>query len=225
MISYGSKGYLVQSSYGYSAAFDPDGNKTQEFKGSGNHFGNFLDAVVAGDPSLLNSDALCGHLSAGLSHIGNISYYLGEKNKVSVAELKEQVKQIKSLDDNVATLDRIVEKTEAYGVDLKRTPFSIGPVVEVRSRNGNVPGQRRRRRHGYPGIPISLRGAEAGRRVIRSASPSQITECSTVEGQAGPHASCIGRESRAPNGSPASFALPQSSGANLCNLQSLRRIN
>ncbi len=131
VIVYGSKGYLVQSSYGKSAAFDPDGNKTHDFTGSGNHFGNFLDAVVANDPELLNANALCGHLSAGLSHVGNISYYLGESNKVSVDELKEKVKQIKSLDDNVATLERIVEKTEAYGVDLKRTPFSIGPLLKM----------------------------------------------------------------------------------------------
>ena len=130
VIAYGTTGYLVQSSYTYSAAFDLEGNKTREFKGGGNHFGNFLDAVVAGDPSLLNSDALSGHLSAGLSHIGNISYYLGEKNKISVADLKERVKGIKSLDDNVATLERIVEKTEKYGVDLKRTPFSIGPLLK-----------------------------------------------------------------------------------------------
>jgi predicted dehydrogenase len=130
VIAYGTKGYLVQSSYGYSAAFDLEGNKTRDFSGSANHFGNFLDAVVANDPSRLNSDALCGHLSAGLSHIGNISYYLGEKNKIPVAELKEQVKQIKSLDDNVATLERIVEKTEKYGVDLKRTPFSLGPLLK-----------------------------------------------------------------------------------------------
>ena len=130
VIAYGTTGYLVQSSYTYSAAFDLEGNKTREFKGGGNHFGNFLDAVVAGDSSLLNSDALCGHLSAGLSHIGNISYYLGEKNKISVADLKERVKEIKSLDDNVATLERIVEKTEKYGVDLERTPFSIGPLLK-----------------------------------------------------------------------------------------------
>jgi hypothetical protein len=130
VISYGTKGYVVQSSYTYSAAFDLEGNKIKEFKGDGNHFGNFLDAVQANDPSRLNSDALCGHLSAGLSHIGNISYYLGEEHKVSVEELKALVKQIKSLDDNAATLERIVAKTEKYGVDLKRTPFSIGPLLK-----------------------------------------------------------------------------------------------
>lgn len=131
VIVHGSKGYLVQSSYTKSAAFDLEGNKIKDFGGSGNHFGNFLDASIAGDPSLLNADAHEGHLSAGMSHVGNISYYLGENNKVSTSELREQVGKIKSLDDNLATFDRIIEKTENYGVDLKRTPFSIGPLLKM----------------------------------------------------------------------------------------------
>ncbi len=131
VIVHGTKGYLVQSEYGKSAAFDLDGTLMKKFSGGGNHFGNFLDAVLADDTSLLNADARCGHLSAGMSHVGNISYYLGEDNKVSVDELKGEVKKIKSLDDNVATLERIVEKTEKYGVDLKRTPFSIGPLLKM----------------------------------------------------------------------------------------------
>jgi predicted dehydrogenase len=131
VICYGSKGYHVQSGHGRSVAFDLEGNPTHVFEGSGNHFGNFVDAVLAGDPTLLHADARCGHLSAGMCHVGNISYYLGEENKVSIDELAEQVKRIKSLDDNVATLERIVEKTEAYGVDLKRTPLSIGPLLKM----------------------------------------------------------------------------------------------
>jgi predicted dehydrogenase len=131
VIVHGSKGFLVQSRYEYSAAFDLEGNKIREFVGGGNHFGNFLDAVVANDPSLLAADARCGHLSAGMSHVGNISYYLGEENKVSVDELLQQIQKIKSLDDNGATLDRIVEKTRAYGVDLQHTPFSIGPLLTM----------------------------------------------------------------------------------------------
>jgi hypothetical protein len=130
VIVHGSSGYLVQSSYTSSAAFDLEGNKTHDFTGGGNHFGTFLDAVIAGDPSKLTADARCGHLSAGLSHIGNISYYLGEQNKVPVAQLQEQVATLKSQDNNVATLERIVEKTEKYGVDLNRTPFSIGPLLQ-----------------------------------------------------------------------------------------------
>ena len=130
MIVYGSEGYLVQSSYSYSAAFDLDGNKFKEFKGGSNHFSNFLDAVEARDSSILNSDARCGHLSAGLAHIGNISYYLGEDNKVSPEEAKEVLKDVKSEDDNVETLERTVEHLRDNGVDLEKTPISLGPLLK-----------------------------------------------------------------------------------------------
>ena len=130
VVVYGSEGYLVQAKYTYSAAFDLEGNKTKEFKGDGNHFGNFLDAVQAGDPSMLNSDARCGHLSAGLSHVGNISYYLGEKNKVSLDEARKILAGVKSLDDNPRTLDRVVEHLQTNGVDLAKTRLSMGPLLK-----------------------------------------------------------------------------------------------
>ena len=41
------------------------------------------------------------------------------------------MQKIKSLDDNGATFERIVEKTRKYGVDLERTPFSIGPLLKI----------------------------------------------------------------------------------------------
>lgn len=130
VVVYGTTGYLVQAKYTYSAAFDLEGNMTKEFKGDGNHFGNFLDAVQADDPSMLNSDARCGHLSAGLSHVGNISYYLGEKNKVSVDEARKILAGVKSLDDNGQTLDRVVGHLETNGVDLAKNPLSMGPVLK-----------------------------------------------------------------------------------------------
>ncbi|MEZ6078270.1 MAG: hypothetical protein R3C56_22115 [Pirellulaceae bacterium] len=43
-------------------------------------------------------------MSAAISHLGNISYYLGEKNHASPDELRTALKGIKSLDDNSATL-------------------------------------------------------------------------------------------------------------------------
>jgi len=41
------------------------------------HYQNFIDAVRAGDPKLLNCDVLEGHLSSTLPHLGNISYRTG----------------------------------------------------------------------------------------------------------------------------------------------------
>ncbi|GHT17496.1 NADH-dependent dehydrogenase [Planctomycetales bacterium] len=130
VIVYGSTGYVVQSAYDYSAAYDLEGNRTKEFKGSGNHYRNFIDAVIANAPDKVTAPARCGALSAALSHLGNISYYLGEKNKVSVEEIREGLKAVKSLDDTNATVDRTVEHLKANGVNLSKTPLSLGPSLE-----------------------------------------------------------------------------------------------
>ncbi|MCL2348533.1 MAG: Gfo/Idh/MocA family oxidoreductase [Planctomycetaceae bacterium] len=130
-VIYGSEGYLVQSSYNYSAAFDKEGKKTKEFKGGDDrlHFNNFIEAIRKNNPSHLAADAECGALSAGISHLGNISWYLGETNKVSVDDARKTLAEVKSLDDNGETLDRMAAHLEANGVDLKKTPISMGPLL------------------------------------------------------------------------------------------------
>jgi len=155
VLVYGKNGYAIQGSakgqsYSYAAAYDLNGKLIREFKGGGNivetqttgatttfpasdamHYGNFVEAVLTNNPGILNADARCGALSAAVSHLGNISYYLGEKNKVSVAELKKSLESIKSFDDNAVTLARTVEHLEANGVDLKRTPLALGPMLKI----------------------------------------------------------------------------------------------
>lgn len=131
VIAYGSEGYMVQRDYDRSFAFDLEGNLIKSFTGGGDHYKNFIDAVEKGDPSMLNSDARCGALSAALSHLGNISYYLGENNKLSVGELRKKIAEVKSLDDNEQTLDRTLEHLEANGVDLKKYPVSLGPLLKI----------------------------------------------------------------------------------------------
>ena len=133
VIFYGSEGYIAQTSYSYCQAFDKDMKPIKEFKAKNvgdAHFANFIDACVSRDYSNLNADAMTGHLSAGVSHLGNISYYLGEKNSASAEELKQELGKITSLDDNEVTLRRTVEHLIANGVDLKKTPLSLGPHLE-----------------------------------------------------------------------------------------------
>jgi len=83
---YGSKGWLW---------IEGDGQKWQSYLGPGNekgpggdtsaqdkgpnaggmpHYQNFVDAIRANNPKLLNCDILEGHLSSTLPHLGNISY-------------------------------------------------------------------------------------------------------------------------------------------------------
>ena len=133
VVAYGSEGYLVQVNYGLCVAYDLDGNVIKEFKGGSDrfHFDNFITAVINHDYASLNADARCGHLSAGLSHIGNISYYLGEDNKVSVDEARKIVADIPGNDDNLDTFDRTIEHLKDNKVDLEKYPISMGRALKM----------------------------------------------------------------------------------------------
>lgn len=132
VIAYGSEGYLIQQNYGLTIVFDNDGKEVLRFEGGNDdfHFNNFVDCVIAGTPEKLNADAQAGHLSAGLSHLGNISYYLGEKNLVSAEEAGKILAGVKSNDDNAETLKRTIAHLEKNGVDLKKYPISMGEMLE-----------------------------------------------------------------------------------------------
>ncbi|MBR2005421.1 MAG: Gfo/Idh/MocA family oxidoreductase [Thermoguttaceae bacterium] len=133
VVAYGAEGYVVQVNYGYCVAYDLEGNVIKEFKGGRdlNHFRNFLDAVKNDDYASLNADARCGHLSAALSHLGNISYYLGEENKVSPDEAKKVLEAVPGNDDNVETLGRTLAHLQKNGVDLAKTPISMGRMLKI----------------------------------------------------------------------------------------------
>jgi predicted dehydrogenase len=80
-IIYGSEGYLVCPSYDKAAAYTPDGELIRKFEGSGDHVGNFVAAVRANKPELLNADISEGHVSSALCHVANISYRLGSEQE------------------------------------------------------------------------------------------------------------------------------------------------
>jgi len=130
VIFYGTKGTLVQRTYTECTAYDLDGNKIKDFKGGGDHFGNFVEAVKSRKAESLSSDAFQGHLSAALAHLANISYYIGENNKVSPAEAKAILEKVKSRDDNVETLNRTIAHFKDNGVDLDKYPMSMGPLLK-----------------------------------------------------------------------------------------------
>lgn len=130
VVFYGSNGYLAQLSYGECVAYDKDFQVIKKFTGGGNHFGNFVEACNTRNADLLAASALEGHLSAGISHLGNISYYAGEENHVSVKEAEAILSDVKSLDDNAATLHRTVQHLKDNGVDLDKYPLAMGPLLK-----------------------------------------------------------------------------------------------
>ncbi len=54
-------GSLIISSYQAASALDNDGKVVQEFKGGGNHFKNFIEAVQNRTPNTLAAPILQGH--------------------------------------------------------------------------------------------------------------------------------------------------------------------
>ena len=135
-IFYGSEGSVVLTSYSGGAAFDPDGKEIAKFSGSGDHFGNFIDAVIARDPKRLNADILEGHLSCAHSHLANISYYLGEP--ASVDEIRKTLDALKTNEDVADCLDRTLRHLAANNVDLGKTPMSLGPMLKIDVQNETV---------------------------------------------------------------------------------------
>jgi len=124
----GSEGYVGMVG-GASAFFDPAGKLIEKLSGKGDdHFGNFVQAVRSRDRGRLNAEILGGHLSAGLCHLGNISYRLGRQ--ASPKEVLAQLASRKLHDDFRDTFERTREHLAANGVDIEQTRLTLGPWLE-----------------------------------------------------------------------------------------------
>jgi predicted dehydrogenase len=77
-IFYGSEGYMVVHGYDkYETFLGREKKPGPTRKEGGDHYKNFIDAVVARDPKLCNAPVETAHLSSGLAHLGNIAYHTG----------------------------------------------------------------------------------------------------------------------------------------------------
>lgn len=139
VIFYGSDGYAAQGpGYLTGRVFDKNRKVIKEFQhhtdkdGTLNnaHMSNFVDAVVARDASVLNADAMCGHLSASIAHLGNTGYYVGQDNRVSPNDIEGAVEAFGSSDDDLATLQRTLRHLRDNGVKPEVDQLSLGPVLK-----------------------------------------------------------------------------------------------
>lgn len=134
----GTEGYVVISSYTGGAAFDKNGEQIRSFSGGADHYENFLKAVRSGDGKDLTADIEEGHISSALCHTGNISYQLGEV--LNLPQTRERLAAIRSSDDVNETLARTVQHLEANGVQLRETPFQVGPHLAFDPESETFPG-------------------------------------------------------------------------------------
>ena len=119
-------GYVTVKDYKSATAYDKDGKEVHSFTGASNHFENFIDAVRSRNENELHASILEGHRSTALCHTANISYRLGRTQPCEA--MREQIKSDK---EAAATFDRMVEHLAANGVDLTRTPATLGAHLTV----------------------------------------------------------------------------------------------
>jgi hypothetical protein len=126
VIFYGTKGYVVMTSYTAGASFDLEGNLVKKFSGDEDHFGNFISAVKSRKPEELNADIEQGHYSSALCHLGNISMNLGDL--VTADEVKER---FAGNTESLETFGRVSEHLGKNTVDLSKTKLRLGKQLKI----------------------------------------------------------------------------------------------
>ncbi len=119
-------GTVVVPDYTSAKAFDKDGKEMKAWKGSTDHFKNFIDACRSRRVDDLHADILEGHLSSALCHTGNISYRLGKK-----AQPDAIIEQIKGERFASESFGRMTEHLAKNGVDVKKDALTIGPLLKM----------------------------------------------------------------------------------------------
>jgi len=138
VIFYGTEGYVVLTAYDKGVALDKNMDVVRKFKGGGDHFDNFIQAVRSRNAKSLRGDILEGHLSSALCHMGNISYRLGRA--IPAAEVKKRLADVKTNDDALKTFDRVTEHLTANGVKVDQTKMFCGPVLTFDPKTETFPG-------------------------------------------------------------------------------------
>lgn len=88
-IFYGEKGYMVIPNYdSYKTFLGRNREPGPAGKAGGDHYANFVKAVLARDTKLQNGPVEQGHLAAGMAHLANISYKTGRKMNFDPATQK-----------------------------------------------------------------------------------------------------------------------------------------
>jgi len=128
-------GYAMISNYTSvgGQVFSHDGKRIKQFTGPERHFENFIEAVRAGDRSRLTADVLEGHLSTAVSHLGNISYRVGEP--AGPSEMRRRVQECEPFE---AVYDRLLEHLRAHEIDVEAKAVTLGPWLDVDRENERI---------------------------------------------------------------------------------------
>ena len=116
----------IRLSRGGGGAYDKDGKRIHQYKGDGggSHVRNYIEALRSGRRQDLNAEIEVCHFSTAMCHQANASFRAGRNASV------DQVRRnMKIHEDALNTLNDMIEQIDGNGVDLKKTPFVLGPEL------------------------------------------------------------------------------------------------
>ncbi len=121
-------GAVVHCENGYvldGAAYDTKGDLIEKFESDRvDSKQNFIDVMRSRKTGELYTDALEGHLSCGLLHMANISYRTGRK--APSGQIRDIIRGDREFG---SSFDRLLAHLDANGVDLAKTPATLGAML------------------------------------------------------------------------------------------------
>jgi predicted dehydrogenase len=136
------EGFVLHCEGGYFAGlrgggkiYDNAGKELQRFQGDGGagHAANFLAAIRSRRAADLHCPIGEGHVSSAVCHLGNISYRLGQPGNAAAARAAVGGSEFVG-----EALDRVVRSLEGLGLDLDKTPLTLGPWLECDPKSGGI---------------------------------------------------------------------------------------
>ena len=138
------EGFVLQYEGGYfagfrmgGAVFDNTGKLIRRFQGDNGegHQANFLKALRSRKTSDLNAPIFEGHVSSAVCHLGNLSYRLSRPGDAQACQAA-----LGNRPPVAEGFPRLVQSLEGIGVDLAKTPFALGPWLELDTHTGDIRG-------------------------------------------------------------------------------------
>jgi len=129
----GTEGYLSGGAGGVSA-YDPDGKLIEKLSGpSEDHFANFVKAVRSRKREDQNAEVEEGVVSTDVVHVGNLSQRLGRQ--ASARQIEQALEKLDVNENVVETFHEIRQHLSDNGIDIEKTPLTLGPWVKIDSDN------------------------------------------------------------------------------------------
>ena len=126
------EGGRLEGQRGGAVAFDRDGKEIKRFRGnSGNglHQANFIEAVRAGDATMLKAPVQVGHDTTGGCNLANITFQVGAE--FSAEEAREVAQGDTAAELWTSLLDQTGQTLQAHGLSLTDAQMRMSPLLTV----------------------------------------------------------------------------------------------